>query len=348
MTAGRQQTHRRCRPACSSDTASGRHTSGWPPSGHSIPLALERERIVRVRSGLASGLSPSDSDLGRRRWIHPYALWHCFDVRTAMAEVVFASQVLFFFGADPDWCKSYVLPLLDWADPPRAHRAWGGFLIWGRWSDRLLAAGLLDHYLEAVRYIEGFPDEPRRQLAGHLASVALTSEIDPLPWVRKFMVRAQLRDRTEWIHQVHWLLSRLPVEAVEHQWNRWMLPYWKERLASIPRQMTVEESSAMVGWVVHLTDSVEDGVALAISYPAAIENHGDLLHQLHTGRLDQAPASFARLIAHLLRGTSPPFWGGHYLAELVPRLRAGQADPADIRGIVEEAMRLGNTDAPNW
>jgi hypothetical protein len=269
-------------------------------------------------------------------------------IRTAMAEVVFASQVLFFFGADQDWCQLHVLPLLDWVDPPRARRAWGGFLIWGRWSDRLLAAGLLEHYLEAVRHIADFPDEPRRQLAAHLAGVALTSEVDPLPWVRKFTVDAQLRDRTEWIHQIDWLLDRLPSEAVEHQWIRWMRQYWQERLDSIPTQMTVEESSAMAEWVVHLTESVEDGVSLAMAHPAALEEHGDLLHYLEDQRLDHAAASFARLLAHLLRGTSPPFWGGHYLAQVVPRLRAGQADRADIRSIVEEALRLGYTDAPNW
>jgi hypothetical protein len=268
--------------------------------------------------------------------------------RTAMAEVVFASQALFFFGADQDWCQSHILPLLDWVDPPRARRAWGGFLIWGRWSDRLLAAGLLEHYLEAVRQMADFPDEPRRQLAAHLAGVALTSEMDPLPWVRKFTGEAQLGDRTEWIHQTAWLLDRLPSEAVEHQWSRWMQKYWTDRLASIPSQMTVEESSAMAEWVVYLTESVEDAVGLAMAHTAAIEEHGDLLHQLQSERLNRAAASFARLVAHLLRGTSPPFWGGHYLAELVPRLRAGQADPADIQSIVEEAMRLGYTDAPNW
>ena len=51
-------------------------------------------------------------------------------------------------------------------------------------------------------------------------------------------------------------------------------------------------------------------------------------------------AEFARLIAHLMRGTQPPFWGGHYLAKIMPELRRG-ADPADIETIVEEAIRLG-------
>ena len=39
------------------------------------------------------------------------------DARTAMAEVVFSSQILFFFGADRVWCEAHVLPLLS-LDPP--------------------------------------------------------------------------------------------------------------------------------------------------------------------------------------------------------------------------------------
>jgi hypothetical protein len=70
--------------------------------------------------------------------------------RTALAEVVFASHLGFFFAADRDWCEERVLPLLDWVDPVRARRSWDGFLLWGRWNDQMLAAGLLTQYLAAA------------------------------------------------------------------------------------------------------------------------------------------------------------------------------------------------------
>ena len=53
------------------------------------------------------------------------------DARTAYAEVVLASQLGFFYAADPGWTTERLLPLLDWADPARARRAWEGFLSWG-------------------------------------------------------------------------------------------------------------------------------------------------------------------------------------------------------------------------
>jgi len=54
-----------------------------------------------------------------------------------------------------------------------------------------------------------------------------------------------------------------------------------------------------------------------------------------------------KLIAHLMRGTQPPFWSGRYLADIVPQLRP-EADLADINTIVQEAMRLGYPDAVRW
>lgn len=269
------------------------------------------------------------------------------DIHSQMVEVVFASQVHFFFAADEAWCRAHVLPLLDWGNPNRGRQCWQAFLMWGRWNDGLLTAGLLDHYLETAGRFQEFSDELRRQLATHLAGVALTSEHEPLPWIRRFIVTAPVPDRAEWARQVAWTMDRLPPEAVEHQWNRWIRKYWQDRLDSVPTQLTQEEASAMAEWVIALSASIDEGVALALSHPATLEEHGDLLHRLDDDRVQRAPASFARLLAHLLRGTDPPFWGGHYLSKLVPRLRP-HADSHDMNTIVEEAVRLGHTEAPQW
>lgn len=149
------------------------------------------------------------------------------------------------------------------------------------------------------------------------------------------------------MNQVAWMLRELPAEAVEHQWKRWMRQYWEDRLDSVPVQLTLKEASAMAAWVVHLTDSIEVGVGLATAHPAALGEHADLLHDVDDERLDRAPTAYAKLLAHLLRGTQPPFWGGYYLARIVSRLR-DQPKPVEIHAIVEEAMRLGCGDAPQW
>jgi hypothetical protein len=266
------------------------------------------------------------------------------DERTAMTEVYFASQLVFFFGADRVWCTNRVLPLLDWSQPARARRVWDGFLSWGRWHDQLLNAGLLDQYLAAVRHPDQLRDQLRERLWEHLAAVAMQSEIDPLSWVRDLTSGTDADDRVAWMRQIGWLMTRLPDDQVERQWERWLREYWRERLDSVPLPMSFDEATAAAAWVTSLTSSVADGVALACSRPAGLEEHGDTLHRM-SQRVDVAPQPFAELLAHLLASTEQPFWGGFYLAQIVPRLRDAGVDVAPV---VEQALRLGILEAANW
>jgi hypothetical protein len=269
------------------------------------------------------------------------------NARTDLAEVVLASQVHFFFAADSDWCGAHILPLLDWNDPARAKRTWDGYLSWGRWSERLLGAGLLDEYLAAVAHIGEFQSELRSQLCRHLAAVSVQSELELLQWIRSLTQRLSIPHRVEWMSAVGWMVAELPPAAVEHQWQRWMQRYWRDRLESVPVRLTVEEASSMANWVPYLSDSLPEGVALATAAPASLTPHGDLLRSLDETRLRRAPEEFARLLAHLLRSTDQPFWGGPELARLVPILRDGAA-PSDIDAIREQGIRLGYTNAAQW
>jgi hypothetical protein len=267
------------------------------------------------------------------------------DDRAAMVEVVFASQVHFFFAADRSWCEARILPLLDWEDASRARRTWDGYLAWGRWNDPLLEAGLISNYLAAVDHFREFREELRPQLWQHLASVAVSSEREVLAWVQDFTARVGIPERADWMHQVTWMLDQLPPQEIEHQWVRWMEPYWQARLAS--RVLAREEASALAAWAVRLTDSVEAGVSLALSHEAGLGAHARLLHDLSDERLERAPESFARLVTHLLHSTQPPFWGCSDLDRIARQLRNGRP-PLDVSGIAEEAMRLGCAEAARW
>lgn len=270
------------------------------------------------------------------------------DARSALAEVMLASKVQFFFDADRGWCEDHVLPLLGWTDQVRAQRTWSGYLTRGRWNDQLLTAGMLENYRAAAIHFDVFREDLRRQLCSHLARVALFSELDPLPWMKSLTADVEdTAQRVEWMNQVTWMLNDLPANAVEHQWQRWMQQYWRGRLDSIPLQLTADEASAMAAWVVYLTDSIGEGVALATAHPAGLREHSRILHKMDNDRIHRAPAEFTKLIAHLTQGTQPPFWDCRFLANILPRLRNG-ADPADINTIIGEAIRLGCHNATQW
>lgn len=64
-----------------------------------------------------------------------------------------------------------------------------------------------------------------------------------------------------------WSLDRLDVEVLSRQWHGWMRVYWRQRLDSVPVELSYEEASALAGWVVKLHEDIEEAVDLALSAP---------------------------------------------------------------------------------
>lgn len=269
------------------------------------------------------------------------------DGRTGCVQSLLASQLHFLYGADQVWCQGNVLPLLAWSSPWRARRAWDGYLTWGRWNDRLLSSGLLDMYIDTVRHQDKLRPELRRQINAHLASIALQGLHDPRSWLSQFVLASPPEGRVQWANEVGELAERLPPEAVEHQWQRWMREYWQRRLDGTPLQLDINEATAMAPWVLSLTTSTREGVALASGHAARLDGDGDLLRKLNTGILDGAPAELSALLLHLLHSTERPFWAFDDLANIVRRLRTLHETDHE-RQLIEQAVRLGNTDAINW
>jgi hypothetical protein len=267
------------------------------------------------------------------------------DDRAAMAQVILASRLHFLHSADQEWAERTVLPLLDWGDATRARRAWDGFLAWGRWNNRLLDAGLLSFYLTAAERIDQFRNDIGRLIPDHLAAIAIFGDNDPIPagWARTFTRTADTETRTVWLERVGWLLAEMDADAVEHQWTRWMRQYWTDRLSSTPMALTDDEASAMAAWAVYLTDSVEEAVTLAQQHAAHILPHSRFLDDLPE-RVGRAPTHFAALVVHLLRNTQPPFHDAYQLQDVVQALRHA----VDVTPIIEQAVRVGRSDAPSW
>lgn len=264
------------------------------------------------------------------------------DDRGQMTEVIFASQLHFFHSADPEWAQNHILPLLDWATPDRAQRAWEGYLAYGRFNDKILAAGLLNHYIQAATHADELPENLRQPLYGHLADIALRSNIDLAAngWLRNLTSTSSEEVRTGWMNQIGWRLRTISAQAVEQQWNRWIHTYWQDRLASRPIQLTTQEASAMAAWVIYLTSSLNEGIDLATAHAAGIPRHSHLLRDLTDERISQQPPATARLLAHLLRGTEEPFYDCPEIQRII-RALADNAEPADITSIREQALRLG-------
>jgi hypothetical protein len=123
-----------------------------------------------------------------------------------------------------------------------------------------------------------------------------------------------------------------------------MSRYRRDRLDSRPVTLTIDEASALATWVIRLTDSLADGVSLAISRPAAL-NQRHALDNWDDDRLADQPALFAKILAHLLTSAAAPIWDD--IARVALAVRNG-AEPADFDVIRNQALRLGVAGAESW
>jgi hypothetical protein len=163
----------------------------------------------------------------------------------------------------------------------------------------------------------------------------------------RFTTNSEVAQRVNWMNQVTWMLDDLDTDIIEQQWDRWIRRYWHNRLDSVPRKLTTEEATAMAPWAIYLTQSITQGVTLATTHPAGLGEHANTLDDITDERIRRAPTEFAKLIAHLLRTTEPPFWGCRHLPRILSELRH-HTTPTDIDAIIAEAIRLGCTDAGQW
>lgn len=265
-----------------------------------------------------------------------------------LARSYLASQLHFYFGADREWCQTRLLPLFAWTNEPDSAAAWQGFLAWGRWNDALLQAGLLEAYIATTARIEDLPNDLARQLALHLASVATHAAADPGKWLTNFVLTAAPDLRVLWAKQVGRTLCDLDHAESTRQWERWIHEYWAGRVQSVPLPFTVAEASATAGWAMGLPNERDQVADLVLGSTASLDDQHGFLHRLSQMDLVGDAGAWARILTHLMKNTRSGNWGvGYFLEKIVPELRAGDPEP-DLSELVDQAMRLGATNAADW
>lgn len=208
---------------------------------------------------------------------------------------------------------------------------------------------MLDGYVATTTHAHELPEELRRQLAIHMAFIAILAMPDPATWLRRFIGRAPEEFRIEWAQQVAYALRELDPDESLKQWDRWIKAYWVRRNQSLPIPFTPDEASATADWIIGLPGARTQAIDLALNSEASLGfNDADLLYTLDKLDIAAGAKDWIRLLTHLLKNTSEPQWAINYeLGDIVSQLRNG--DPAlDLTELINEAMRLGITDAADW
>lgn len=266
-----------------------------------------------------------------------------------LARTILCSQLHFFFAADRDWTQTRLLPLFSWGeDEINAMAAWHGFLTWGRLNDGLVEAGLLEDYIGMAKRSEDLPSDLQHQLASHLALIVLHGASEPAALLSRFVIEAAETLRVGWAKEIQRALLELDEPESTHQWSRWIEAYWSGRNRSTPRPFTRAEASATGGWVLGLPTVRSRAVDLVLASEANLEASNGFLFGLEEADIAAEATDWARLLTHLLRNTTRQQTTiGYHLRGIISRLRSA-TPPPDISQLIDEALRLGITEAPNW
>lgn len=261
-----------------------------------------------------------------------------------VSRVVLASQVHFLFAADRFWTEQHVIPLFDWKDEQTAEQAWHGFLVWGRWANEPLLQQLLPYYKQSVTRLTAGLADHRENFCRHLAYIAARPNVDSLreSLLVTFLAGVGVEDRVGWAIEFRGALRSMPDEQKAALWSTWLMRYWDQRLAGIPRPLDTDELGEMVGWGVHL-EPVLDEVVDRIESRQPVDIHDSVFLFMDFARSDLAerrPRAASRLLAWLLRGATRPFRSCHEAELIVRRLVKAGAVSDTMVGICENLARL--------
>jgi len=191
----------------------------------------------------------------------------------------------------------------------------------------------------------------RRQLAGHLAAIAVHGGRDVLRenWLRRFMESGTIDDRVSWTQSVGHILQSLGDEAKKLLWSSWLHQYWERRLQGAPCPLATKEASAMLFWLLDLEAVLPEAVELACAgIPNAPVQDARLFffHQLKgSGLPGRHPQLVARLMKHVLAAMTERVYETDDLFDIVRSIRDSGAATEDLRTICEHLLRLGCSSA---
>ncbi|RPF26020.1 uncharacterized protein DUF4020 [Georgenia muralis] len=269
-----------------------------------------------------------------------------------LARCVLIASLRFYHGAAPEWARARLLPLLSWAsdDKKQVAAMWRTFLMHGQYDDSLLRAGLLDSFLTTLEHESDVNDERAMEILGRqMAAIAVRSDDPPTPWLPQLTTKASRMVRLAWTRSVGRQLRGIEASEAHAQWERWIERYWRGRVESIPRPFTHDEASAIAGWVLGLPSVRAETIGLVEQAPAGLERDDRILGALTHLDLRPDASLWARYLAHLLQGTpaDEPWMICHHLADIVPALHDGGSREV-VSPVIEQALRLGCSAAPDW
>ena len=288
-----------------------------------------------------------------------------------LATAMIANSTNWLFAIAPEWTLKTILPLFHSSQRiERAVCAWNGYLYSPAANQKLLSAGLLEHYLTLLPRITTRPEplsqlrdgifDFQREFNRHLAQIALFSGINPQEhgWLAHYVAAAPTDWRVTWVQEISSHLEEMTVAARGAQWESWIRDFLADRTAGRPRTLDTNEASEITEWARHFDAEFPEFVEIIRSWPGiplsrlsrlaySIAKMRDEPNDFDSTTVDVAerhPEATAKLLTHLLSSSNKPGLRQHgdtyTITQAAGRIR-DLASEAEWRALEQQLMRLG-------
>ena len=86
-------------------------------------------------------------------------------------------------------------------------------------------------------------------------------------WISEFFTHSNAEDQHTFANAIGDCLDQMDEAHQQEQWNRWLKPYWQDRLDGVPKPLESDEIKRMMDWLPRLKGVFPEAVELAIQMP---------------------------------------------------------------------------------
>ena len=189
-----------------------------------------------------------------------------------LGRAVLADYFASLLEIDESWTKKNLLPLFfreNHSDADDYKAIWDGFLIRRRLTPSV-AELLSEAFLDAVQHINSELSEQNRRdrfITCYTIMLVYFALDSSEKWISKFFIHSDAEARHTFADEIGHRLHRMNETQQQEQWNRWLKPYWQDRLDGVPKPLESDEIKRMTDWLPHLKGVFPEAVDLAIQMP---------------------------------------------------------------------------------
>ena len=168
-------------------------------------------------------------------------------------------------------------------------------------------------------------------------------------WISEFFTHSDAEARHTFANGIGHRLHRMNETQQQEQWNRWLKPYWQDRLDGVPKPLESDEIKRMMDWLPHLKGVFPEAVDLAIQMPQS-ESGGKraslaIFELERSNLLEMHPEATAKLVLYM-RPSLPPTDSAYgrekqIQRELIGKLLQSDLPPELAEQLQEIRLRLG-------